>query len=154
MISRRFASMGIALATVAVVGAPRTTAAQKPTPVITVSPDSGLSDGQIVEISGSGFQEQTVEIAECGDGNLDAHPAIGPVCTYFTHSVDVQTDADGHFGSVTFAVEKAFIGTRYVNGNHLVSTSYDCSLLNDCYIRVFSLTRGYRVATQSLTFTP
>ena len=154
MMRRFLFSTGVALVFLVGVGPTRTSATPKPTPVIDVTPDSDLSDGQTVQVSGTGFQEQQIQIAECGDGDLSAHPAVGPVCTYFTYAVDVQSDAEGNFGPVAFTVAKAFTGTRYVNGNHPVPTSYDCAPLNDCYIRAVSLTRGYRAATHSLTFLP
>jgi len=133
-------------------GAP--SAAQKQVPMVTVTPDSGLTDGETVQVSGTGFQEQQVQIAQCGGGDQTAHPAVGPVCSYFTYAVDVQTDTEGSFAPVGFAVQKAFTGTHYVNGNHPVPTSYDCAPLNDCYLRIYSLTRGYRATTHPLTFAP
>lgn len=135
-------------------GASTSSATGKPSPGITVSPSTSLSNGQAVQVSGSGFQEQQIEIAECGGADLSAHPAVGPVCTYFTHSVTTQSDADGNFGPTAFTVEKVIVGTRYVNGNHPVSTTYDCSANNDCYIRAFNTTRGNRSATQVLSFAP
>jgi len=155
MLSRTVTSLVVAflfLAAVGAAGAP--TAAQKSMVVITVTPDSELADGQTVQVSGTGFQEQQIQIAQCGGGDLSAHPAVGPVCTYFTYSVNAQTGIGGSFGPTAFTVQKAFTGTRYVNGNHPVPTSYDCGPLNDCYLRVYSLTRGYRVGTHPLTFAP
>ncbi len=135
-------------------GATASSAAGKPNPAVTVSPNTSLLDGQAVQVSGSGYQQQQIEIAECGGADLSAHPAVGPVCTYFTHSVTTQASADGSFGPTTFTVERVIVGTRYVNGNHPVSTTYDCSTANDCYIRAFSTTRGNRSATQTVNFAP
>ena len=130
------------------------TAASKPNPTINVSPSSGLTDGQPVQVSGQGWQEQAIEIAECGGADLAAHPSVGPVCTYFTHSVDVQSDADGNFSAVDFDVAATIVGTRYVHGNHPVTATYDCTAANDCYIRAYSLTKATQSATVPISFAP
>lgn len=153
--SRSLLSMSVVLVLLAAVVVTTMAAAGKPNPVITVSPDGGLSDGEAVEVSGTGFQERQIHIAECGGADVTAHPVVGPVCTYFTYYVAVQSDADGNFAPVSFTVERTIRGTRYVNGVHdPEAASYDCLPLNDCFIKAYATTRGSRIATHPITFAP
>jgi Neocarzinostatin family len=147
----RFSVLAALCASVLVVamGGP-SVAAGRPNPQITVTPSTGLVDGQLVSVSGSGFQEQAVAIIECGGGDPDQHPPVGPVCS--DYAVVVSSDADGNFGPADFAVAAIIVGTRYEHGNHLVTATYDCLATNDCYLRAYGLTRGVRRADQGITF--
>jgi Neocarzinostatin family len=109
---------------------------------ITVTPNTGLSDGQTVQISGSGFRSNVVlNFGECGP--VDTKPFNGgrhlALCSDSAVSA-VTTDASGSF-SVTFTVSTLIQGTTRVHG-HNVPATYDCTLLNDCHIHVNSLTGG------------
>jgi Neocarzinostatin family len=125
-------------------------AAGKPNPEVTVTPNTGLVDGQMVVVSGTGFQEQLINLIECGGADLDAHPVIGPVCS--DYAVTVRSDAEGNFEPVDFTVATIIVGTRYFHGNHLVAATHDCEPVDDCYIKAYSLTGGVRSATGSLSF--
>ena len=108
---------------------------------ITVTPSSGLVDGQTVQISGSGFRSNIVlNFGECGP--VDTKPFNGgrhlALCS--DYGVSTTTDASGSF-SVTFTVSTLIQGTTRVHG-HNVPATYDCTLLNDCHIHVNSLTGG------------
>jgi Neocarzinostatin family len=140
----------VTLVLVAIAGAPAQ--AGRPNPQITVIPNTGLVDGQIVSVSGSGFQEQQIAIIQCGGADLTHHPVIGPVCS--NYAVTTQTDAAGNFGPVDFTVTTIIVGTRYVHGNHLVAATYDCAPADDCYLKAYSLTGGVRSATQDISFAP
>jgi hypothetical protein len=123
-----------------------------PGTAITVTPNTGLVDGQTVSVSGSGYQQQQIAIIECGGADLNHHPTIGPVCS--DYSVTVQADADGNFGPVDFTVATTIVGTRYVHGNHLEHTTHDCAPVDDCYIKAYALDRGVRLAQENLSFAP
>lgn len=126
--------------------------AGRPNPQIVVTPNTGLVDGQVVSVSGSGYQEQAIAIIECGGADLNHRPVIGPVCSDYV--VTVQSDADGNFPPVDFTVATTIVGTRYVHGNHLESATHDCAPVDDCYIKAYSLTRGVRSGEQGLSFAP
>ena len=108
---------------------------------ITVTPNTGLSDGQTVQISGSGFRSNIdLAFGECGP--VDTKPFNGgrhlALCEdYF---VTATTDANGSF-SVDFTVSTILQGTIREHGKNVPAT-YDCTLLNDCHIHVNSLTGG------------
>lgn len=123
-------------------------------PNASVTPSNGLNDGQVVQVSGTGFQQQTVEIAECGGGTTDKF-GPHPVCTYFTAPYAyVDTDASGNFGPVAFPVAQSFNGTQYLpgNGNQATPAHYDCLPVNDCYIRVVTTTRKWMRVDVPITF--
>ena len=108
---------------------------------ITVTPNTGLSDLQTVQISGSGFRSNIVlNFSECGP--VDTKPFNGgrhlALCS--DSAVSATTDANGSF-SVNFIVSTLIQGTTRVHG-HNVPATYDCTLLNDCHIHVNSLTGG------------
>jgi hypothetical protein len=119
-------------------------------PQITVAPSSGLADGDMVQVSGTGFQQQDIKVIECGGGDVNAHPAVGKVCT--TYSVTVSSDAAGNFGPVAFRVASEIDGSQYTDGHHKVPATYDCTVANDCLIRAYALTRANWSAEQQITF--
>jgi hypothetical protein len=119
-------------------------------PQITVAPSSGLADGAMVQVSGSGYQQQDIRIIECGGGDVSAHPAVGKVCT--TYSVTVSSDAAGDFGPVAFRVAGEIDGSQYTDGHHKVPATYDCTVANDCLIRAYALTRANWSSEQQITF--
>jgi hypothetical protein len=151
-VGKRFASLvGAGLLMLAVLsGAPAH--AYAPGVLVTVTPNTGLVDGQTVSVSGSGYQAQLINVIECGGADLTQHPVIGPVCS--DYAVTVQSDADGNFGPVDFTVAATIVGTRYVHGNHLESTTHDCAPVDDCYIKAYSLTKGVRLAQENVSFAP
>jgi Neocarzinostatin family len=150
-VTRRLALLtALCASAVVVAGSAPAIAAGRPTPQITVIPNTGLVDGQIVSVSGSGFQEQAIAIIECGGGDPSQHPPVGPVCS--DYAVVVSSDTDGNFAPVDFSVAAIVVGTRYVHGNHLETATYDCLAANDCYLRAYALTRAFRSAAQGVTF--
>lgn len=124
--------------------------ADSPAPKLTVTPSIGLADGDVVQVSGTGYQQQEINVIECGGGDVNAHPAVGKVCT--TYSVSVSSDAAGNFGPVSFRVASEIDGWQYRDGLHKVAATYDCTVTNDCLIKAYALTRGQRSATQPITF--
>lgn len=115
--------------------------ASPPSPTVTVTPNTGLSDGQTVQISGSGFRSNVDLIfIECGP--LDTQPFSGGrhSATCSDYAVTATTDASGSF-SVNFTVSTLVQGTTRVHGKNVPGT-YDCTPLNDCHIHVYSLTGG------------
>ena len=144
--SAAVAAMGLVLA-----GGVTAAYAGQPSPNITVSPDAGLADGQVVQVAATGFQaHQQVNVSECG--GFDA-AGNHPVCTYSTYYVDAETDSSGAVAPLSFTVKRAFSGTKYVQGAaNPVPASYDCAPANDCVIRVVSTTKGFRRADHPITF--
>jgi opacity protein-like surface antigen len=120
-----------------------------PSPQVTVVPDTALVDGQTVMVSGTGFQsDQGVQIVECG-AEMTEPPFIGATCSYY--SVGTQTDADGNFGPVSFTVTTSITGSRWVKG-HYIPANHDCAPTGDCYVHVYSTSRGLRSANHGLAF--
>jgi hypothetical protein len=118
-------------------------------PQVTVVPDTALVDGQTVTVSGTGFRpDQGVQIVECG-AEMTEPPFIGATCSYY--SVGIQTDADGNFGPVSFTVTTSITGSRWVKG-HYIPANHDCAPTGDCYVHVFSTSRGLRSANHGLAF--
>jgi len=117
------------------------TLASAPSPTVTVTPNTGLSDGQTVQISGSGFRSNFVlYFAECGP--LDTQPFSGGrhSATCSDYFVSATTDASGSF-SANFTVSTLIQGGTRVHGKNVPGT-YDCAPLNDCHIHVYSLIGG------------
>lgn len=121
-------------------------------PTASASPDTDLNDGQTVQVSGAGFQEQQIQIVECGGGNIDKFGAH-PVCTYFTSPrVNVASAAAGTFGPTAFTVARVLVGTMYVRGTRTTAATHDCLPANDCFIRVVSTTRKWLRVDIPITF--
>jgi hypothetical protein len=121
------------------------------TPNVTVSPDAGLADGQVVQVAGTGFQaHQQVNVSECGGFDADGNH---PVCTYSTYFVNAESDSSGSVATLTFTVKRSFNGTQYVqDAANPVPATYDCAPANDCVIRVVSTTKGFARADHPITF--
>jgi len=121
----------------------------KPDPQVTVDPNTDLTDGGTVNVSGTGFQsDQDVGLIECG-AEVTTPPFIGATCSFY--SVTVRTDADGNFGPVAFTVSTTVTGTRWSKG-HSIPSSHTCEPTGDCYVHAFSLSKGLRSANQHLGF--
>ncbi len=126
--------------------------ASAPSGTITVTPSTGLVDGQTVQVSGSGFQKNLdLAIIECGP--VQPFPARSPwrsaTCTYY--AVTVTTDANGNFAAQAFTVSSTIQGAYWTQG-HNVPASYDCRIQNDCHIHVYSTGRGNTSVNQDISF--
>lgn len=121
---------------------------------ISVTPNTGLANGQTVQVSGSAFQKNLeLRIIECGP-TQPLPPQGGfveAICT--DYSVAVTTDANGNFSAQDFTVSTVIQGSRREHG-HSVPTTYDCLARNDCHIHVFAPIRGVASANQDLSFSP
>jgi hypothetical protein len=120
--------------------------------VISVTPDTGLTDGQTVQVSGSEFQAKRVlRIVECGP--LQAFPPQGgfetAICS--NYSVDVTTDDNGNFAAQDFTVSTTIVGFEWDHGHNHPAT-HDCLPANDCHIHVFAPDKGTGVTNQDITF--
>lgn len=142
---------GIALSTLVAMGVTRAHAAGPAKAAITVTPNTGLTDGQHVQVAGSGYQEQQILIVECGGADMKARPTVGPVCS--DSNVAVQSDAQGSFPAQDFVVHSSFTGTRYVKGK-LTPASHTCAAASDCYVYAYAKTRAQRHARADLSFAP
>ena len=126
--------------------------ASAPSGTISVTPNTGLADGQSVQVSGSGFQKNlALAIIECGP--IQPFPLKGgwqsATCTYY--SVAVTTDADGNFAAQDFTVSSVIQGAYWTHG-HNVPATYDCLVRNDCHIHVYSTVSGNTSVNQDLLF--
>jgi len=148
--SRIFATRALLLLALGTVVA----AGNFPWGTITVTPATGLADGQTVQVSGSEFlRNLELRIIECGPSQAlpPTGGMIGAICS--DYSVAVTTDANGNFAAQDFTVSTLIQGSRWVHG-HYVPVTYDCLANNDCHIHVFAPVRGIAGANQDLTFGP
>jgi hypothetical protein len=125
--------------------------AAPPKPAITVTPNTGLADGQHVQVSGIHYQNnQAIVIVECGGGDRNARPIVSPVCS--DYSVAAQADAQGSFPAQDFVVHTTITGTRYGKGTQPKPDSHTCAAKDDCYIYAYAKNKGQRNARQDLSF--
>ena len=116
---------------------------------IIVTPNTGLVDGQTVQVSGTEFQNnRQLRIVECGPTS-DARPPVYAICSIY--SVDVTTDANGSFPPEDFTVSTTIVGQRIEHG-HNVPHTYDCLVANDCHIHVFAPAKGSASANEDISF--
>jgi Neocarzinostatin family len=116
---------------------------------IGVTPDSGLTDGQTVLVSGSGFQKnRELRIVECGPTS-DTRPPVYAICS--NYSVQVASDADGNLVPQGFTVSTTVVGSRLEHGQN-VPTTFDCLPANDCHLHVFAPVNGLASANHDLSF--
>jgi len=142
---------GTSLALAGIMGA--SAHAAPPKPAITVTPNTGLADGQHVQVSGTRYQgNQAIAIVECGGGDRNARPIVSPVCS--DYSVAVQADAQGNFPAQDFVAHTSFTGTRYAKGTQPSPASHTCAASGDCYIYAYAKNHGQRNARQDLGFAP
>jgi neocarzinostatin family protein len=119
---------------------------------ITVTPSTGLADGQTVQVSGANFLKNTqLLIIECGPSQ--GIPPVGgfvqAICT--SSAVSVKTGPDGSFVATSFTVSTVIHGTQSSHGQTVPAT-YDCSVANDCHIHVFAPVTGVAAANQDISF--
>ncbi|WP_158883774.1 enediyne antibiotic chromoprotein [Amycolatopsis anabasis] len=125
---RRLAAVFAAGAGVVLLAAAPASAA---TPEITVSPSTGLHDGQSVTVTGQGFAAgDQVGAMQCGPGDW---PAVS--CDFADRSV-VTTDSAGGF-STTVTVRAAFDGVSPVDGSP--AGKVDCTATPGCSLRSGSI---------------
>lgn len=143
---------GVALLAVATFGS-TAQAAGPAKPAVTVTPSSGLTDGQHVQVAGTGYQkQQQIIITECGGGDLKAKPIVRPVCS--DYNIVVETDAQGAFTAPDFVVHTSYTGTRYTRGIHKEAASHTCTAGRDCYIYAYAKDRATRYAREYIAFAP
>jgi hypothetical protein len=134
-------------------GDARVHAAGANNPAITVTPGTGLTDGQHVQVSGTGYQKQQhIIITECGGGDMNAKPIVRPVCSDYT--VTVETDAQGAFAAQDFVVHTSYSGHRYSRGIHTEAATHTCTGAKDCYIYAYAKDRATRFAREYISFAP
>jgi len=141
-----------ALSLLAVGGAMWTPAARSGNPslgAITITPDTGLTDGQTVQVSGSAFQkDRELRIIECGPLS-DARPPVYALCS--SYSVEVTSDDNGAFAAQDFVISTTIVGARREHG-HNVPATYDCLPANDCHLHVFAPVSGLASANTDISF--
>jgi hypothetical protein len=116
---------------------------------ISVDPNMGLVDGQVVQVSGSAFQkDRELRIVECGPTS-QTRPPVSAICS--SYSVEVTTDGNGNFPAQGFTVSTTVVGTRFEQG-HQVPATYDCLVANDCHIHVFAPAKGSASANEDIFF--
>jgi len=120
--------------------------------VISVTPNTGLTDGQAVQVSGSEFQSnRDLRIEECGP--VHGLPPKGgfetAICS--SYSVDVTTDDNGNFAAQNFTVSTTIVGSDWFHGHNQPAT-HDCLPANDCHIHVFAPDKGTGSANEDITF--
>ncbi|MET7619086.1 enediyne antibiotic chromoprotein [Streptomyces sp. NPDC005408] len=104
-------------------------------PALSVTPSTGLSDGQSVTVTGSGFTAGTdVSITECSSPTL---------CSATT--VTATVGADGTF-SAPYAVSKTFEGHDWSSGT---TVTVDCAA-TQCLVSAWEQGAGTR--TQTISF--
>ncbi len=117
---------------------------------IQVSPNTGLTDGQTVQVSGSNFKKNlNVHIIECGP-ILTEWKGGWESATCTSYEVLVTTDANGNLPATNFTVATTINGFKWSHG-HNVPATYDCLTHNDCHIHVFAY-NGPGSANQDISF--
>jgi hypothetical protein len=120
--------------------------------VISVTPNTGLTDGQAVQISGSEFQKNgALRIVECGPSQQPPIKGGGVSATCTNYSVDVTTDNNGTFPPQSFTVSTFIQGFTREHG-HNVPATHDCLPANDCHIHVYAPVNGDASANQDISF--
>jgi hypothetical protein len=139
--SRRLgiAALTMALACTGLVGLAAAPASADATHVVTVTPSTGLSDGQTVTVTGDGYVEAAIAdwvVTMCSPAILDSFTlenAIGSCAVGQAPFTFVQADGNGHI-STPLTLPKTF-GTS--NGTVTCGQAP-----NDCYILVAQLVPG------------
>lgn len=121
-------------------------------PTVSVTPNTGLVDGQTVQVSGSGFQANIdLAIIECGP--VQPFPLKGgprtATCSYYF--VLVTTDANGNFSATDFTVSTVIQGDYRIHG-HNVPDTYDCTVKNDCHLHLYTPHTGSASVNQDISF--
>jgi hypothetical protein len=118
------------LAATALVGAGYATAAPAAA-TITVTPSTGLSDGQTVAVAGTGFTaNDKIGVMECGPGDWPN------VSCYFPNRAVVESDGSGAFGTSAVVVS-SFTGNSPVDGSP--AGAVDCAVAPGCSLRAGSI---------------
>ena len=98
-------------------------------PTLTVNPDSGLSGGSVVDVSGSGYSDNSIgNVLECNDDPGQPTVTLGspidstlPVsCTAPSYSMLVSTDSQGAI-STTYTIVQGTTGPPCGTANAAVS---------------------------------
>ena len=124
-------------------------------PTITVTPSTGLSDNEVVSLSGTGFGGSlVVGVHQCPSqfaGRTDFTVSeVFYSCAFLNLGSDLTADAAG---IVTASVSVQEVFAPYVGGGQ----SYDCTVRDDCVLLVVGLglgPTGLRGDTVTITFGP
>jgi len=153
------------LASASVLGVAHADPAAGPSAIVT--PLADLIDGDIVQVSGDGFnQDREITIFMCGGTTICA--ATGAEAN--SPNVVLNADAAGSFEptdfTVSLVIETAVQGGKGHNGqgggankgglgeNILIPVTYNCLPENDCYIRVLSSTGKAEFVDLPISFAP
>ena len=110
-------------------------------PAVTVTPSTGLTDGQQVSITGSGFSaNSTVTVLECA-ANMS-----NPSCDV-ADQLTVTSDATGAF-TATLTVRASFEGANPLTGAD--AGAVDCAVSPGCAVASFDSALNY--AGVAITF--
>lgn len=152
---RRLSGVGLLVLAFALgaVAVPATAQAQE-APTITVTPSTGLSDGEVVSLSGTGFGGLfSIAALQCpsqfaGRTEFTVSEVLNSCAFLVTASNILTVDAAG---GVTGSVPVQAVFTPYSGG-----PSYDCTVRNDCVLLVSGLggPSGLRGDTVTITFGP
>jgi Neocarzinostatin family len=143
----------LTLAAVALWSAVAPAGAQTQEPTITVTPNTGLVDGQVVSLTGTGFADiSSIAGLECppqfgGRTEFTINEVLSS-CGFVAFAGEITTDATGNVtGSAT---------VREVFETSGGATTYDCTVRNDCVLLVAGLVSGaeLRGATAPVQFGP
>jgi hypothetical protein len=146
---RGLTGVGVAIATVLLV--PQAAGAQE-VPTITVTPSTGLVDGQVVSFTGTGFAGiSSIGGLECppqfgGRTEFSITEVLGS-CDFVALAADITTDAAGNLTGSAIVQE---VFAAFTSG-----ATYDCTIRNDCVFLVAGLAGpGLRGATTPIRFGP
>jgi hypothetical protein len=111
----------------------------QPNPRITVTPNTGLLDGQTVQIDGTGYSPNTsVGAAQCQSGGIDLNSCD------LSRSVITTSDADGNWTATMVVGARMNVNTGVV----------DCRGADACGIGAARVSDYQEVATSDITFDP
>jgi hypothetical protein len=108
------------------------------TPMVQAQPSTGVADGQVITVTGSGFTANaTIAVIECQTGATSA--ASCDLSTFIT----ITASSAGGFSS-------PFIASRYLQ----LSSTIDCAVSGACVLAAANYNNYTEAASTPLTFDP
>lgn len=133
-------SAGALLAGLSIVGAAYASQAS-----LTVTPNTGLANIQIVSVSGSNFgPNSTIDIQECQ--GLGGNPQKDVWCP--GSQVQATSDSNGNWGPVDFTVHRTFTATNGAGSSQTIT----CGQTNECAVYANNRTGPLKYTWTNVSF--
>jgi hypothetical protein len=130
----------VAVSVVGVLGAVPLSADATTTPSVQAQPSTGIADGQVITVTGSGFTAgATIAVMECQTGTTSESG-----CDLSTYILTTASNSG--------AFSTPFIASRYL---HLSGpTTVDCAVPGACFLAAANLNNFAEAASTPITFDP